>query len=344
MSHLNIRTQKYRGMIGVGGIGSGSFFELSGNDTLGREESRGGRFLDRKDYCKLHIIAHYVQTLLGPDFETIPVGKVGNDDAGRRLIDEMRQAGMRTDLVRTSPGDSTLFSFCFAYPDGAGGNLTSSDSACSKVDAACVTQAVREFAWLEDRGIALAAPEVPMEARERLLDLGTRHSLFRAAAFTSEEMPRVVDSGLLKRVDLLAANLDEAAAAVNVPADGEPDRIVGGAVEALGRVNPKLRISITGGVRGSWTWDGAELSHVPAFDAEVASTAGAGDAHFAGILVGLAAGLALRDAQEFGALVAALSVTSPHTIDKRIDRESLREFAEESSAELSDPVRALLEE
>lgn len=344
MSHLNIRKQKYRGMIGVGGIGSGSFFELSGNHTLGREESRGGRLLDRKDYCKLHIIAHYVQTLLGPDFETIPVGKVGNDDAGRRLLDEMRQAGMRTDLVWTSPGDSTLFSFCFVYPDGAGGNLTTDDSACSKVDAACVTQAVREFAWLEDRGIALAAPEVPIEARERLLDLGTRHSLFRAAAFTSEEMPRVVESGLLKRVDLLAVNLDEAAAAINVPADGEPDRIVDGAVEALGRVNPTLRISITAGVRGSWTWDGAELSHVPAFDAEVVSTAGAGDAHFAGILVGLAAGLSLRGAQELGTLVAALSVTSPHTIDKRIDRESLREFAGESGAELSNPVRALLEE
>ena len=50
-------------MIGTGGVGSGSFFALDGNQTLGREESRGGRFLDCQDYCKLHIISHYVKVL-----------------------------------------------------------------------------------------------------------------------------------------------------------------------------------------------------------------------------------------------------------------------------------------
>ena len=54
------RQLRYRALIGVGGIGSGTFFALQGNETLGREESRLGRFLDRRDYCKLHIIAHYV--------------------------------------------------------------------------------------------------------------------------------------------------------------------------------------------------------------------------------------------------------------------------------------------
>ena len=72
---------RYRAMIGVGGIGSGTFFALTGNATLGREESRGGRFLDRRDYCKLHIICHYVRALLGPEFPTIPIGKVGDDES-----------------------------------------------------------------------------------------------------------------------------------------------------------------------------------------------------------------------------------------------------------------------
>ena len=42
------------------------FFALDGNHTLGREESRSGHFLDRRDYCKLHIVSHYVCRLLGP--------------------------------------------------------------------------------------------------------------------------------------------------------------------------------------------------------------------------------------------------------------------------------------
>ena len=80
---IEARQWRYRAMIGVGGIGAGSFFALEGDHTLGREESRAGRFLDRRDYCKLHIVSHYVQTLLGLIFSTIPVGRVGDDDPHR---------------------------------------------------------------------------------------------------------------------------------------------------------------------------------------------------------------------------------------------------------------------
>ena len=68
---------RYDAMIGVGGIGSGRFFAVEGNHTLGREESRGGRFLDRRDYCKLHIISHYVRALAGEAFTVIPGGQSG---------------------------------------------------------------------------------------------------------------------------------------------------------------------------------------------------------------------------------------------------------------------------
>ena len=37
---------RFRGLVGTGGIGHGSFFLLDGNEPLGREESRSGTFLD----------------------------------------------------------------------------------------------------------------------------------------------------------------------------------------------------------------------------------------------------------------------------------------------------------
>jgi len=188
------------------------FFALSGNHTLGREESRGGRFLDRRDYCKLHIIAHYVQTLLGPRFETMPLGKVGDDETGRALLAEMQDAGMNVRYVACSPGEQTLYSLCFIYPDGSGGNLTTDDSASSEVDGAFIRTAEVEFSRHAGRGIALAAPEVALEAREAVLDLGTQYDFVRVASFTTEEMRGVVDSGLLQKVNLLGVNLEEAAA------------------------------------------------------------------------------------------------------------------------------------
>ena len=81
---------------------------------------------------------------------------------------------------------------------------------------------------------------------------------------------------------------------------------------------------MTAGARGSWCWDGTALTHLPVLPVRVEGTAGAGDAHLAGIIAGLAAGLPLRDAHQLGVLTAAVAVQSPHTINFELDREALR--------------------
>jgi sugar/nucleoside kinase (ribokinase family) len=346
MNPLNTTNLELRGLIGVGGIGSGMFFAINGDQPLGREESRSGRMLDQRDYCKLHIIAHYARTLLGPDFETYPIGNVGNDAAGRRLADEMAAAGMSTDHIRVLPDLPTLFSFCFQYPDGAGGNLTADNSACSVLDPEQVAAARREFARLEGRGIALAAPEVPLAAREKLLQMGAKHGLFNVAAFTSEEIALEValaaELKSFESIDLLALNRDEAMAAVEAGSDIAPELLVKKVVERFRAANEAMMISVTAGADGSWAWDGEEITHMPALSVEAASTAGAGDAHLAGILAGLAAGLKLAQAQQLGTLLAALSVTSPHTIHPEAGRDALGRLAERTGVQLDDDVRRLL--
>lgn len=335
---------RYHALIGVGGIGAGSFFAISGSDTLRREESRGGRFLDRRDYCKLHIIAHYTKALLGSDFAVIPTGAVGNDEVGRGLLSEMAEAGLDLRYVRTVPGSQTLFSFCFVYPDGSGGNLTTEDSACSLVDPAMVADTAAELERSAGGGVALAVPEVPLAARAAMLEMGTRYGSFRVASFTCNEMAEALESGMLGKVDLLAINLDEAAAALGAERVGPPEETAARAAEALSRANPAMRVSITAGALGSWAWDGAALTHIPACKAEISSTAGAGDAHLAGLICGLAAGLSMLESRYLAALVAGLSVESPHTINKLIDSRSLREFAKRAGLPLPPEVITLLED
>lgn len=339
---VNLRQARYRALIGVGGIGGGVFFALDGNHTLGREESRSGRFLDRRDYCKLHIIAHYVKVLLGPEFAVIPIGRVGDDAIGRRLLEEMAHVGLDLRYVRALPGEQTLYSICLVYPDGSGGNLTVNDSACQRVDHTVVSEAEAEFARYAGRGIALAVPEVPLEARLRLLELGTQYRFLRVAAFTTGEIRAPRAREMLRQTDLVAMNVSEAAALAGVPEETAPRAVVEAALAALGEVGDGMMVSITAGREGSWSWDGRELAHVPALPVEVVSTAGAGDAHLAGILVGLVAGLDLRQAQELGTLVAALSVTSPHTIAPEVDYEGLRLLAQSLRLPLAEPIRGLL--
>jgi len=320
--------RRYRALIGTGGIGSGLFFALNGNHTLGREESRSGRFLDRMDYCKLHIVAHYVHTLMGADFITLPIGKVGDDEPGRRLLDQMAEAGLDLRYVHTLLKEQTLYSICLVYPDGSGGNLTVDDSACARVDPTFIREAEADFDRFAGQGIALAMPEVPLAARTELLRLGTQYRFLRAASFTSGEMAQVRDSDMLTHVDLMAINIDEAAILADVESGQEPETVVEGVLELLRRIQPSMMVSITAGMHGSWTWDGGMLAHIPAHRVEAVGTAGAGDAHLSGILAGLAAGLSLGEAHELGALTAALSVTSPHTINVDIDRQSLKAFAD----------------
>src|SRR5258705_12092299 len=88
----------YQQIVGIGGIGTGVFFALEGDPTLGRNESRPGKLLDVKDYGKLHIVLHYVAKLLSsrPEspFHVVPIGNVGDDEAGRRLPQEMKEVGL----------------------------------------------------------------------------------------------------------------------------------------------------------------------------------------------------------------------------------------------------------
>jgi len=335
---------RYRAMVGVGGIGSGTFFALDGNATLGREESRAGHFLDRRDYCKLHIISHYVQTLLGPAFSTIPIGQVGNDAQGRRLLEEMTTSGLDVRYVRVVPGVPTLYSFCFLYPDGTGGNMTTDDSASSRVDTAQVESAESEFAAHAGRGVALAVPEVPLEAREAILKLGTRHGFFRVASFTTGELSRASTRSLAGYADLLALNREEAAAFGGTPSAAiSPMTAIEAAVRLAVANHPRLMLTITAGAGGSWLWDGGDLHHLPALRVTVESTAGAGDAHVSGLVAGLAAGLNPAAAHQLAVLTAAYSVTSPHTISPGLDRSALRALAQSAGMALAPEVRQLLE-
>ena len=343
--HFDKQDLRYTGIIGTGGIGSGKFFRLNGDHTLGREESRSGHFLDIRDYCKQHIILHYIKVLLGPAISVIPVGKVGDDELGNNLISEMKATGMEMDYLEKVPDASTLFSFCFSYPDHTGGNLTTDNSASALVDPGYIEKVKKELQKLGPRGIIMAAPEVPLNARYALLRLGRENRLFCTASFTSEEICLALDSGILNSIDLVAFNLDEASTlAGNSTAGKDTIFTVNNAIRRLQGAHRNMLVSITAGMQGSFCWDGHTLNAWPAIITKATSTAGAGDAFFSGLICGIALGFHLFEAQQLATLLAGLSVTSPHTIHKGIDRSSLHSFMRSSDLEFSEKITKILED
>lgn len=348
----------YRRMIGIGGIGSGIFFALDGNHTLGRDESRLGRLLDIRDYCKLHIISHYVAVLLGAapggSFRVIPVGKVGDDAPGRQMIREMRSAGMDTGNVEILPGAPTLFSVCFQYPDGTGGNITTSSSAASQLSPTDLDSHEELFA---QPSIALAAPEVPLPARAHFLKMATRHGAFRAASFAAAEVAPAMELGMFADLDLVSLNEGEAAVLAGRPFDpAEPIPFLRACEKVLKQRYSHLRFVVTAGSLGAFGfWQGA-WDFCPAPQVRVASTAGAGDALLGALIASTAAGLPflraepslaaaqrpLGSALDLAVLLASYTATSPHTIHPHAEMENLVAFASQLRLSL-DPISRFLQ-
>lgn len=362
MDQLKLRTDvrsSFRQLVGVGGIGSGLLFALEGNHDLGRNESRPARLLNVRDYCKLHIITHYLAVLLGANqsensFHVLPIGKVGSDSAGRRLLKEMADSGLDTRFVGTVEGTPTLFSVCYQYPDRTGGNITTSESAASCLTPADIDRVIPLLEDNGDRSIALVVPEIPLELRHHLLKLATAHHAFRVASFTSAEISEARRRNLFSLVDLLALNEDEASCLVSQRFEAdEPQPFLEQCAVALSASRPHIKIIISAGKEGAFAFDGGRWAHCPALPVGVASTAGAGDALLAGTLAALIAGAplvnhappaehharrTLASALDFGVLLASYSVTSPHTIHPQANLDTLLDFAAKLGVTFADSL------
>ncbi len=286
----------YRLAAGVGGIGTGLLFALAGDHTLGRNESRPGRLLDVRDYCKLHIVFHYVSVLLGArpsgdPFRVLPIGKVGADAAGERLRGEMSAAGMDLRFLGAAVDRPTLLSVCFQYPDGAGGNITTTESAAAALGPEDLDSAARFLESAGGRYLALSAPEVSLESRRRLLEIASRHGAFRAASFASAEIRAARETGMFELLDLVALNEDEASMLGEKFRAEAPERFLEHCWRELSGHNPGLRVVVTAGRNGAFGCERGSWEHSPSLPVPVSGTAGAGDALLGGLLACTAAGV-----------------------------------------------------
>ncbi|HVN19814.1 MAG TPA: PfkB family carbohydrate kinase [Dongiaceae bacterium] len=361
---LALRANPERGFtcaIGIGGIGAGMIYALQGDHELGRNESRLGELLDSRDYCKLHIALHYIARLMDSHrerdfFRVWPVGVVGNDTAGRQILAEMNAAGMDTRFVRTHPALKTPFSVCFMYPDGSGGNITSSNSAAGALTADDLRAALPYMKSAGARGVALCAPEVPLRLRREFLELASKCGNYRVCSFVLGEIEEARKTGLIELADLLALNEEEASALLgNAPGEILDEATLVQRAEELTATRANLRVIISAGKKGAHGFEDGRSQYCPAPELNAISTAGAGDALLAGVVSALAAcipfiiptargrsfsGRMLGSALDFGVLNGSFSVTSPHTIHPEADVETLFSFARSHAASVADSLRS----
>ena len=350
----------FRQLVGVGGLGTGMFFALEGDHTLGRNESRLGSLLDVRDYCKLHITTHYVAKLLGAEqgqFPVVPLGKVGDDAAGVFVVREMRNVGIDTRFVEVVSGKPTLFSVCFQYPDGSGGNLTTSNSAAADLSEEDIDRAGSLLASIGATTVALLVPEVPLTIRKHFLGMAKANGAFCVSSFVSGEIHEAKRLGMFDQLDLVSFNEEEAAEFLSsgAYAAGRPEAYVDQLSCLLASTHPHLSLIMSVGKSGAYFVNRTGWSYSRAPKVDVASTAGAGDCLLGGVLAAIATGISLPNPQrqtsttpmlanalDFGVLLASYKVGSPHTIHPHASLDDVLQFAERLAISVASEIQQLV--
>lgn len=316
-------------VVGTGGIGKGILFRFYEDRMLGRNESRLAMLSDAQDYCKLHIILHYIAVFAQGSIPVYAIGAVGNDATGEEVLRLMQGAGINTDHVNMRDDASTLFSVCYTYPNGEGGNITTGNSASQLVSVAQIDHFFSQ-APKGKKGMVVAAPEVPVDTRRYLLQKGRELGCFNSAALLSSEAEAFLGGSTITTIDLLAINQDEAAAITGLESG---DSVAARCYEKLQRINSELMLAVTRGAEGSEIFTPHGHWRYGALGSEVCSTAGAGDCYFGTLLWALIAGMNIEPADTAGAdaatlasACAAMKVQSKHTINFEINSESLCQY------------------
>jgi len=223
---------------------------------------------------------------------TLLLGAVGEDDAGRRLLDEARYVGVDTRRVRVR-AMPTGTAWIMVQPDGENaivvdGGANASVTALEDDDLAAIAAA----------RVVVAQLETPLSAVQEAAAAAAR----AGARFVLNAAPsRPLPETLLRDVDVLVVNEHEAADLA-----GEAD-VESAATALLATVRA---VVVTLGADGALVVDADGSRRVPGVPADVVDTTGAGDT-FTGVLAAaLAAGAGLDAAVRRAVVAGAIAVES----------------------------------
>lgn len=229
------------------------------------------------------------------------VARLGSDALGDEAIAGYQRDGIRTDLIVRDPGNHTGVALILV--DERGENSISVASGANHA--------------LSPKDIDAAAGRI-IEAKVLILQLETpMDAVARAAQIANEKGVYVIldpapapdaplPGALLGNVTCIKPNETEAERLTGLPVRDVPSARK--AAAKLLTMGPACAI-VTLGARGAVVADSSGEAHVPAFGVDAIDTTAAGDAFTGGLALGLASGMAVRDAVRIASMAGAISAT-----------------------------------
>jgi ribokinase len=228
--------------------------------------------------------------------QVVMVGRVGPDDFGRTLRQEMAAAGVDMTYVTTDEQEATGVAL-IAVEDGGQNTIIVSPGANARVSRADVDAAKGAITASK---VLVVQLELPLDTETYALDLGrASHIVTLLNPAPAQPLP----SPVLARVDWIVPNETEASHLTGIAVTDWASAEA--AARELGRRGPQI-VVITLGARGALAWDGNAIFRVPAFPVQPVDATAAGDAFVGALARAIARGadllVALNEASAAGAL------------------------------------------
>jgi len=261
------------------------------------------------------------ETLLGGDLQFVPGGKganqacaaarlggrvsmagaVGTDSFGPALLASLEAAGVDTvGMARSTK--ATGCALISVLPGGENAILVASGA-----NMAVEERAAEQFIEnCEDVGFLLCQLETPLEA----VSVALAAAKAKGAVTILDPAPaRALPESLLRRVDILTPNQNEAALLVGTPGTVIESFEAAAAAAARLREMGCAAVIVKLGAAGCWIDEGERRAAAPGFAVEAVDTTAAGDVFNGALAVALAEGKPLAEAARFANAAAAISVT-----------------------------------
>ena len=222
------------------------------------------------------------------------VGCVGNEDAGRALLDGLTAADVDVTHVRILDGVPSGTAL-IAVDEGGENQIVVSPGANGRLGTAHVEAAADALA---SAAVTLIQLEIPLDAVEAAVRLAGGVVVLNPAP------AREVPPALLREVDVLVPNRGELAHLARAAHLSTSDDVV----EAARSVGVKAAV-VTLGREGALVVKGGSIAHVPAIPVEVVDTTAAGDAFCGALADALADAAPLEEAARWAVRVAGIACT-----------------------------------
>jgi ribokinase len=225
-------------------------------------------------------------------FKAAVVARIGNDDPGAAIVEDLSMNDVHTELLRISTKEQTAYSTLLTAKNGERSVLVYRGASSSFSTA--------DIPWkkLKSKWLYITSLGGNLELLQKIVAQAKKQGTKVALNPGRGELKRAVElRELLSSLSVIIVNLEEAQMLTE---SEEKD----GAKLAKRLSYPNLTVIVTDGSRGAHAYADGKAWFVRTSGAKSISRTGAGDAFGSGTVAGLAKGLKLEDALRLGTLNA----------------------------------------